>query len=127
MSNYKVKIEQKETRDGMTYKYELEVNAENKSQAKKIAKDMASGSKYTKIKIYKVSDLRFDVVKGFNTKQLWVYENENNVFIDPPKEVLDEIDKLEEEEQEDKLFEIVKTNPSWLYDFDYWYSGEIDI
>lgn len=85
-------------------------------------------------KRYKLKKLDCEVVFGFNTKQLWVYESNNDVYIDPPKEVLDEITAKfgsrfdwDYDEVENYLLEIVKKRPDWLLETDYWYDGEIDI
>ena len=32
-------------------------------------------------------------VTGFNSKQVWVYDEEHDTYIDPPKAVLDEIEE----------------------------------
>ena len=67
-------------------------------------------------------------VTGFNSKQLWVYDEENDMYIDPPAEVLDEIDSQTEprdwEAKEVLLDEILETNPDWLQDEEYTYSAE---
>jgi len=64
-------------------------------------------------------------VVGPNTKQLWVYDEENEMFIDPPKETLEEIDGKTKygdwSEKERLLDEIIQTNPDWLQDTDYSY------
>lgn len=71
-------------------------------------------------------------VTGFNSKQLWVYDNEHDTYIDPPKEVLDEIEAKTEwrdyDTQEALLEDIIATNPGWLQDTEYTYSAdEFDI
>ena len=67
-------------------------------------------------------------VTGFNSKQVWVYDNEHDVYIDPPKCVLDEIESKAGywnfDEQERLMEEIIKTNPDWLQDEAYTYDGE---
>ena len=70
-------------------------------------------------------------VTGFNTKQLWVYDSENDTYIDPPKEVLDEIDAktkdsdvVDYSEKENLLDEIISTNPDWLQDKEYTYNAD---
>ena len=82
----------------------------------------------------KFDKLSFDVFVGFNTNQLWVYENNTNTLIDPPSEVLNKVEAMFEDdgdwhydEQEAELQKIVGTNPSWLYDKDYWYPGDTDV
>ena len=61
-----------------------------------------------------------EVMLGMNTTQWWVYDNDNDVFIDPPKDVLDSLTGTVEE-QEEQLQTIVDTNPDWLQDKAYWY------
>lgn len=66
-------------------------------------------------------------VTGFNSKQVWVYDNEHDVYIDPPKSVLDEIESkagYNFDEQERLMEDIIKTNPDWLQDEAYTYDGE---
>ena len=67
-----------------------------------------------------------DPVMGFNSKQWWIYDNENDLFIDPPSAVLAEVDKYDQEElQEQALADIIDSDPDWLQDSEYWY-GEDD-
>lgn len=73
---------------------------------------------------------RYDAVMGFNTKQLWVYDNWEDVYIDPPKEVLDSLPPYStysgSEDAERELARIAnEETPSWLQDISYWYNGEI--
>lgn len=67
-------------------------------------------------------------IGGFNTKQVWVYDNEHDTYIDPPKAVLDEIEAKTEhwdfDTQESLLNEILETNPDWLQDEEYTYDAE---
>lgn len=68
-------------------------------------------------------------VTGFNTKQVWVYDEEHDSFIDPPASVLDAIDEQVEdswdfEEKENLLNDILESNPDWLQDSDYSYSAK---
>ena len=70
---------------------------------------------------------KYSALLGFNTKQLWVYDEENDVYIDPPAEVLDALPE-DQEEAEKELARIAnEENPDWLLDEDYWYGGETDI
>lgn len=39
--------------------------------------------------------MRYLAIIGFNTKQWWVYDEETNMYIDPPIEVLNELDELQ--------------------------------
>ena len=71
---------------------------------------------------------RYSTVTGFNTKQLWVYDNEKDTYIDPPKDVLDQIDSKYDwddwDSKEAALDEILETNPDWLQDTQYTYNAE---
>lgn len=71
--------------------------------------------------------MRYLAVLGFNTKQWWVYDESKDVFIDPPIEVLNELDELQQDEAEERLTQIANADPTpdWLFDKDYWYDGEI--
>lgn len=71
--------------------------------------------------------MRYLAILGFNTKQWWVYDEETNMYIDPPIEVLNELDELQQDEAEERLTQIANANPTpdWLFDKDYWYDGEI--
>lgn len=71
--------------------------------------------------------MRYFAVFGFNTKQWWVYDESKDVFIDPPIEVLNELDELQQDEAEERLTQIANADPTpdWLFDKDYWYDGEI--
>ena len=64
-------------------------------------------------------------VMGFNSKQWWVYDNEHDLYIDPPSEVLDKLDEFDQEElQEQELANIIDSDPDWLQDSGYWYDEE---
>ena len=59
-----------------------------------------------------------------NTNQFWIYDNTNDVFINPPSEVLDKYDlctytikRIAEE-----VMKEVEKKPDWLFDTGYWYS-----
>ena len=71
--------------------------------------------------------MRYLAILGFNTKQWWVYDNKKDVFIDPPIEVLEQLENLSNGDAETKLEEIANSKPSpdWLFDKDYWYDGDI--
>lgn len=71
--------------------------------------------------------MRYLATLGFNTKQWWVYDNKKDVFIDPPIEVLEQLENLNNDDAETKLEEIANSKPSpdWLFDKDYWYDGDI--
>ena len=78
------------------------------------------------IKEKKINYKKCMAITGFNTKQVWVYDNEHDVYIDPPKCVLDEIEGKTDsfDEQESLLEDIIKTDPDWLQDEAYTYGGE---
>lgn len=69
---------------------------------------------------------RYSVVEGFNTKQLWVYDEEENVFIDPPSEVLNKIKKFSDIDDAIDHLENICNNkrPDWLNDKDYWFDAD---
>ena len=71
---------------------------------------------------------RYLPLYGCNTKQWWIYDEETDVYIDPPAEVLKKIKYSAKniKEQESLLEEIINENPDWLQDEDYWYD-EVDI
>ncbi len=70
---------------------------------------------------------KYMALLGFNTKQLWLYDEENDVYIDPPAEVLDSLPE-DQDEAETELARIAnEENPDWLLDEDYWYDGDTDI
>lgn len=79
---------------------------------------------------YQLEGLNLDSFYGPNTKQLWLYDNTNDVYIDPPAEVLDQLEKkygnnIEAAQQE--LLEIANKKPAWLFETNHWYAEEIDI
>lgn len=75
----------------------------------------------------------FIVLLEFNTKQWLVYSEDYDVYIEPPLDVLNKINKYSEENyifqgnkfEEEMLTNEVLTNPSWLYETDYWWRGEL--
>ena len=76
----------------------------------------------------KANSKNCSVLAGPNTKQLWVYEEDKDIFIDPPADVLDECRKAGEDwdAQIERLESLVEEDPAWLQDQDYWYDGDID-
>lgn len=66
---------------------------------------------------------RYTAVLGFNTKQWWAYDEKKDVYIDPPKEVLDSLPDWRDDIQasEEAFQKILDTNPSWLKDKAYTY------
>jgi hypothetical protein len=71
----------------------------------------------------------YSVVLGPNTKQLWVYDEENDTFIDPPAAVLEALDEeydwLDWEGKEEALQAILdEDEPDWLFDEEYIYDAE---
>ncbi len=82
---------------------------------------------------------RYEALLGPNTKQFWLYDNKNDTFIDPPTEVLREIDAIAYPHKnrffatadtysaaERRLEEIAATDPDWLHD-GYEYPSSLDI
>ena len=62
---------------------------------------------------------------------MWVYDSENDTYIDPPKDVLDEIDAktkdsdvVDYSDKENLLDEVISTNPDWLQDKEYTYNAD---
>ena len=76
-------------------------------------------------KKYDKKNLKLETLFGCNTKQLWLYDSTNDVYIDPPAEVLDILDKEfgEEwsQEKENELLEMAEDKPDWLFQTEYWY------
>ena len=70
---------------------------------------------------------RYMAVLGFNTKQWWVYDSMNDVYIDPPSAVLDSLPSWRDDaDKADQAFQkILDERPDWLNDEEYWYDGEI--
>lgn len=78
-------------------------------------------------KKYKLEKLDCEIVYGFNSKQIWVYEANNDVYIDPPAAVLKEVEEKfgsrfdwDWDKVEAYLLEEVKKRPDWLLETDYW-------
>jgi hypothetical protein len=71
--------------------------------------------------------MRYLAVLGFNTKQWWVYDNEVDIYIDPPIEVLNELEEMSAIAAAGRLTQIANADPTpdWLFDKDYWYDGDI--
>lgn len=72
---------------------------------------------------------RYMAVFGFNTKQWWAYDEQDDCYIDVPIEVLDQIKEHSDDidKQQDFFNQILDTLPSWLNDEDYKYFGDMDI
>ena len=75
---------------------------------------------------------RYLPVFGPNSKQLWVYDEVEDVYIDPPADVLDYIDEhaADIEASEEMLLEMAVDEASrpdggWLCDKAYWWTGDI--
>lgn len=86
-------------------------------------KDLPLDSKAWREQVY---NNRLEAMVGFNTKQLWIYDNVRDVYIDPPAEVLDSLPDWREDSEraEEALLEICKTEPDWLFDREFWYGDE---
>ena len=78
---------------------------------------------------------RYLILLGLNTRQWWVYDEFHDCYIDPPTDVLKEIQeerhdangilKAVSDSEEEKLRQIVSEDPDWLKDPDRWYYIEI--
>lgn len=68
-------------------------------------------------------------VYGPNSKQWYIYNEKNDVYIDPPSKVLEEVNNFSNDidEQEEYLETIIASLPDWLYDEEYWYGENNDI
>ena len=70
---------------------------------------------------------RYEVLADPNTKQLWVYDNEEDAYIAPPAEVLDAVmSELKSYDNWDEACNVLMNiiadeDPDWLRDEDYWY------
>lgn len=69
--------------------------------------------------------MRYDAMLGFNTKQFWIYDNENDTFIDPPIDVLEKANEIAYgnettsesiDEAQNYLIKLANTEPDWLHD-----------
>ena len=81
---------------------------------------------------------RYEALLGPNTKQFWLYDNENDTYIDPPTTVLEEMDAIrykDGEETTDSISEAEaylerianEDNPDWLHDGNEYDAEEIDV
>lgn len=76
--------------------------------------------------------MRYEATYGPNTKQWWIYDNEKDVYIDPPLEVLEETNKHGNydtaegmDTMRDYLEEEAEEKPIWLYEVDYHYPADL--
>lgn len=80
---------------------------------------------------------RYTALLGPNTKQFWLYDEENDTYIDPPSEVLEALEEIRyqggEETAENidaaeaRLEEIASGEPDWLHDGNEYDADETDI
>lgn len=72
---------------------------------------------------------RYKAILGPNTKQWWAYDEETGELVDPPTEVLEQIEDYSDDvdEQEEYFNSILESEPEWLQDMDHRYVDEIDI
>lgn len=76
---------------------------------------------------------RYEAVLGFNSKQWWAYDSLTDEYCDPPKRVLEEVDKYggdwrEDPDKAEAYFnELLSKEPDWLNDEGYRRPGETDI
>ena len=75
---------------------------------------------------------RYLPLLGPNSKQLWIYDEVEGVYIDPPADVLDYIDEHAADiEAAERLLsemaadEAAKPDGGWLMDREYWWTGDI--
>ena len=67
--------------------------------------------------------MRYEAVMGVNTKQWWIYDNENDSYIDPPIDVLEELN----EDEERCMEKINKEEPDWLHDGNEYFDEDFEI
>ena len=62
--------------------------------------------------------MKYEVMLGFNTKQWWIYNNDTDMYCDPPAHILDQVKQHSPDinVQQAYLERIVATNPDWLQD-----------
>lgn len=67
--------------------------------------------------------LRYEATYGPNTKQWWLYDEETDEYVDPPLEILEELDLMGDyrtvegmDAMRDYLEDIAAEDPDWLYD-----------
>ena len=77
--------------------------------------------------------MRYEALFGPNTKQFWLYDDEHNTFIDPPIDVLEEVNEIcwgGDEDDYDaaqaRLEEIAAMEPDWLHDGNEYDADELD-
>lgn len=68
--------------------------------------------------------MKYEVLLSPNSNQWWVYDNERDVYIDPPADILKSLKEYSEQmaEQEKLFTKIVNESPAWLFDNDYTYA-----
>lgn len=77
--------------------------------------------------------MRYEALLGPNTKQWWIYDNENNKLIDPPIIVLNVLTCYPAETAEDMdvitnvLETIANANPDWINDKEHIYDGDMEV
>ena len=79
--------------------------------------------------------MRYEAITGFNTKQVWIYDNKNNSYIDPPTFILEaartyalnsgEWSWKKEEEYVERIAN--EQNPDWLHDGNEYFSENFEI
>lgn len=74
---------------------------------------------------------RYEACKGYNTKQWWIYDTEDEMLIDPPAVVCNMARKIELmvscEAASEFIERVVFNEPDWLFDEDHRYDGEMEI
>ena len=70
------------------------------------------------------SIMRYEAMLGPNTNQWWIYDNEKDIYIDPPQTIHEEISKTGDSQfVEDYLNDVCnRLKPIWLFEEEFWYS-----
>ena len=81
----------------------------------------------------------YSPIFGFNSKQWWAYDEDSDEVIDPPIYVLDQIKKVDDNQdekvktahyidmQESFFQDLLNKKPDWLLDMEYRYGNDVDI
>lgn len=80
---------------------------------------------------------RYEALLGPNTKQFWLYDNDNDTYIDPPTKVLEKADEIRYKdgnetadsisEAEAYLERLAAQEPEWLHDGNEYDAEEYEI
>lgn len=66
---------------------------------------------------------RFELIEGPNTNQYWLYDNQEDVYVDIPKDILDLLNSCENYNKANDLMEyiILNDDSEWLQNKEYQY------